>query len=91
MTRAGFLLAAHGLDAVTLLAIAASVGISGEANPLARELYGAAGPLALVAFKAAGVGLLMAVVGTSQLRLALAVLAGLAGALVNALAWSSVT
>jgi hypothetical protein len=91
VTRAGFLLAAHGLDAMTLVYVAAAVGIAGEANPLARELYGAAGPLALVAFKAAGVGLLMAVVGTSQLRLALAVLAGLAGALVNALAWSSVT
>jgi hypothetical protein len=87
VTRAAFLVAAHGLDAVTLLAVAASVGIAGEANPLARGLYGAAGPLGLVAFKTAGIGLLMAVVGRSQLRLALAVLAGLAGALVNAIAW----
>jgi hypothetical protein len=54
-------------------------------------LYGTTGAFGLVAFKTAGVGLLMAVVGRSQLRLALAVLAGLAGALVNALAWSSVT
>ncbi len=90
MTTVGFLVTAHGLDAVTLLAVAASVGISGEANPVARHVYLAAGPLGLVAFKAAGVGLLMAVVGTSKLRLSLAVLAGLAGALVNALAWRMV-
>jgi hypothetical protein len=90
MTATGFLVAAHGLDAITLLAIAASAGISGEANPLARSIFIATGPLGLLAFKAGGVGLLMAVVGRSQLRLSLAVLAGLAGALVNSIAWRMV-
>jgi hypothetical protein len=85
---ARLILTAHALDAATLLLVAAHVGISGEANPLARALYASAGPAGVVALKAAGAGLLVVIAGRSQLRMALAVLAGLAGAAVNAAAWS---
>lgn len=78
--------AAHALDALTMLLVAQH-GVAGEANPLARYLFTATGPAGLLALKAAGVGLLLAIVGRSQLRLTLAVLAGLAGAAVNAIAW----
>lgn len=88
MTGALLVAVAHGLDLATLLAVVAVHGVAGEANPLAVGLYAAGGPAALVALKVGGVGALLALVRRSSLRLALAVLAGLIGALVNALAWS---
>jgi hypothetical protein len=86
--NARLILSAHALDALTLLIVASQFGIGGELNPLARSLWGAAGPAGVLALKAAGAFLLILVAGRSNLRLSLAVLAGLAGATVNALAWT---
>jgi hypothetical protein len=92
MTHTAVLLVAtaHSLDLATLLAVVAVVGMGGEANPLARTAYDAAGVAGLVAFKAAGTGVILLLVGSSRLRLSVAVLAGLAGAAVNAVAFGLV-
>ena len=84
------ILNAQAMDLLTLLIVAGSAGIAGEANPVARYAYAIAGTGGIVALKAGGAGLMAWIVGASQLRLVLAVLAGLAGTMVNVIAWRMV-
>ena len=87
-TRKALLIAdAHALDALTLLAVLPLASMSGEYGPGFGVVYPAAGMAGVLALKTAGIGLLVAVVGRSRLRLSLAVLAGLAGAMVNLMAY----
>ena len=88
MTARALVLGAHGLDLLTMLPLLAVYGIAGEANPVARAAYAAGGILALVLLKSAGAVLLAALAG-HPVRAAIAVAAGLSGALINAIAWST--
>lgn len=90
MTRqaALFVAAAHALDAATLLAVLPLSTMAGEYGLGASLVYPLAGLPGVLAIKAAGVGLAILLVGSSKLRLSIAVAAGLAGALVNAAAYA---
>ena len=91
MTRlevAAFVTLAHALDAATLLAVLPLSTMAGEYGLGASLVYPLAGLPGVMAVKAAGVGLAILLVGSSKLRLSIAVAAGLLGALVNAAAYA---
>ncbi|HET6380181.1 MAG TPA: hypothetical protein VFH63_03990 [candidate division Zixibacteria bacterium] len=78
---------AHALDLLTMLA---GGGLHLESNPVARGVLATSGWLGLVTLKASGAVLLVRLSRGNPRRLALAVLAGLLGALANAVSWSLV-
>lgn len=87
MTRALLIADAHLADLATLLAVLPLSTMAGEYGVGAGLVYPLAGLAGVIALKVAGIGLLVALAGESRLRLSLAVLAGLAGAAVNSVAY----
>ncbi len=78
----------HGLDLLLTLLLIHRVGIAGEYGFFAQQVYFAAGTVGLLVLKVVGTGALIVVSRRSQLRMALAVIGGMIGAVGGLLSWS---
>lgn len=81
------ILVAHGLDGLTFLLAVQRWGISGESNPVAHLVVGAAGVGGLLLLKAAGASVAAGIVARARrwrtVMLLVAVLAAIVGAVAN--------